>query len=100
MNTTRLLSAIAALSIGGIAASTSANAEPAFGLNVMPTAYYQQYSRPPQCWRWSHRHHHWIWICPPVQQYQVYPYYEEPAPFFGFSFGFGGDFDHRQRHER
>jgi hypothetical protein len=106
MHTTRVLSAVAALSIaGGIAASTSAQADPALGPNVVPAGYYQQYSGPPQCWVWGGRPRHWIWVCGPQPQYQpvypqYYPYYA-PAPFFGFSFGGGGyDHDRHDRHDR
>ena len=105
MHTTRLLGAVAALSVaGGIAAATSAQADPAVGLNVVPAAYYQQYSGPPQCWTWSRKHHHWVWVCGPQPEYQpvypqYYPYYQ-PAPFFGFFFGGGGFRDHDDFHHR
>ena len=105
MHATKLLSAFAALTVVGSAAvSTAAKADPAFGPNVVPAGYYQQYAGPPQCWTWSRKYQHWIWVCAPPPEYQpiypqYYPYYQ-PEPFFGFFFGGGGFRDHDDFHHR
>jgi hypothetical protein len=45
------------------------------------------------CWRWSPRYHHWLWLCQQDYQSEYYqqPYFYNPSPFFGFSFGDNGD---------
>ena len=59
MHATKLLSAVAALTVAGSAAvSTAAKADPGFGPNVVPAGYYQQYAGPPQCWTWSRKYQH------------------------------------------